>query len=130
MIFGNAQSKSNIAKIFSLLADEENYPVYIHCNAGADRTGTIYTLIHGILGVSEEDATRDFELTSFSTMGTRLRDEVQQNDNMNYVAYGKFMNTLKEFSPSGDFNEGVENYVKSLGVTDEEISAIRNILLN
>ena len=57
-------SKNQIKEIFDLLADESNYPVYFHCNAGADRTGTIAFLLNGLLGVSERDITKDFELTS------------------------------------------------------------------
>lgn len=63
LIFNDARSKANIKNIFQTLAKEENYPVYVHCNAGADRTGTICGLIELLLGVSEEDVTRDFELT-------------------------------------------------------------------
>ena len=67
---GNAVRNENAMRrslkgIFEVLADESNYPVYIHCNAGADRTGTVAFLINGLLGVSEADLIRDFELTSF-----------------------------------------------------------------
>ena len=41
-------------------------PVYFHCGAGADRTGTAAIMLEAILGVSESDISKDFELTSFS----------------------------------------------------------------
>lgn len=39
---------------------------YIHCAAGADRTGQAAFLLLGLLGVSPVDLARDYELTSFS----------------------------------------------------------------
>lgn len=42
-------------------------PVAIHCKSGADRTGAVLGLIEGLLGVSEGDVARDYELTSIST---------------------------------------------------------------
>ncbi len=42
-------------------------PVAIHCKSGADRTGAIMGVIEGLLGVSEGDVARDYELTSIST---------------------------------------------------------------
>ncbi|MGN1076754.1 MAG: tyrosine-protein phosphatase, partial [Candidatus Enteromonas sp.] len=52
----------SLRDIFAVLSDESNYPVYFHCNAGADRTGTLAFLIEGLLGVSYADTIRDFEL--------------------------------------------------------------------
>ncbi len=57
---------SNYKLIFNYLSDKSNYPIYTNCQAGADRTGTYAFLINGLLGVSYEDLTRDFELTSFA----------------------------------------------------------------
>lgn len=62
----NAKYSAGIKNIFEILANEENYPVYIHCDNGADETGTIAFLINALLGVSESDLIRDFELSSFS----------------------------------------------------------------
>lgn len=42
-------------------------PVAIHCKSGADRTGAVLGVIEGLLGVSEGDVARDYELTSIST---------------------------------------------------------------
>ena len=131
MIFNHSESQKNITNIFQTLAKEESYPLYLHCNAGADRTGTICALIECLLGVSEEDATKDFELTSFSPFGKRTRVYVQQNDSGNYIAWGKFLETLRSFDDSENRNltTATEKYLLSLGVTRSEINSIRSILL-
>ena len=40
-------------------------PVFYHCQNGADRTGTIGLLIGALLGMSESDLAKDYELTTF-----------------------------------------------------------------
>ena len=135
-------SAESIKTIFSALADKSNYPVYFHCNAGADRTGTLAFLIEAVLGASEADMIKDFELTSFSTYGARYRGEIEngrfingimQDDSGNFVAFGYFLERMKAvYGGEGEsLNQAVVNYLKTVcGVTDEEISAIRSILTN
>ena len=52
----------------------EGKVVYFHCAGGADRTGTLAFLIEALLGVSESDLSKDYELTTFAGTNTRLRD--------------------------------------------------------
>lgn len=40
-------------------------PVYFHCTAGADRTGTFACVVEGLLGMSQSDIDKDYELTTF-----------------------------------------------------------------
>lgn len=40
-------------------------PVYLHCTAGADRTGTLACVLEGLLGMSQSDIDKDYELTTF-----------------------------------------------------------------
>ena len=40
-------------------------PVFYHCQNGADRTGTIGLLIGALLGMSDGDLAKDYELTTF-----------------------------------------------------------------
>ena len=40
-------------------------PVFFHCQNGADRTGTMGLLIGALLGMSESDLAKDYELTTF-----------------------------------------------------------------
>lgn len=116
----DANYKNAIKGLFELLADESNYPVYFHCNAGADRTGTLALLINGLLGVDEQSLIKDYELTTFSRYGRRLRSGVaedgksftssgiMQNDGGNYVAMGLFIDALKaNYTVNGTINEAV-----------------------
>ena len=52
----------------------EGKAVYFHCAGGADRTGTLAFLIEAIVGVSENDLSKDYELTTFGPSNTRLRN--------------------------------------------------------
>ncbi len=130
----------SIKEIFHILADEKNYPVYIHCNAGADRTGTIAYLINGVLGVSYEDLTRDFEITSFSQGGRRWRSDmvngvfddtgVMQDDQENYVAWGKMHQMMEEGYGSGSLQKTIETYLTDVcDVPQEDIDSLRSIML-
>ena len=47
--------------------------VYIHCTHGSDRTGTLVYLAEALLGVSNEDRDRDFDLTALSGRADRTR---------------------------------------------------------
>ena len=51
----------------------EGKVIYFHCIGGADRTGTLAFLIEALLGVSEEDLSKDYELTNFYSK--RLRND-------------------------------------------------------
>lgn len=42
-------------------------PVAYHCRSGADRTGGLGLLIGGLLGMSDSDLQKDYELTTLST---------------------------------------------------------------
>ena len=146
---GNAVRNENAMRrslkgIFEVLADERNYPVYIHCNAGADRTGTVAFLINGLLGVSEADLIRDYELTSFSSVsGLRYRSEIKngdfteigvmKNDYDNFVAFGALMNAIKNNygAEGGTLSYAIENFLTDyVGVSHEDIESLKRIMIS
>ena len=115
-IFSDA-GKATIRKIFSDLAKPEAYPVYLHCTYGCDRTGTISMLLEGLLGVSAEDALRDYEMSAlFLSHVTR-----------EYYG-GTFLNQLLALE-GATFQQKVEGYLLSAGVTAEEIATLKSIFL-
>ena len=131
-----------IKGVFETIANPSNLPVYIHCTAGADRTGTICYLINGVLGVEYEDLAQDFELTSFSEQGRRWRSSVKnwafesegimQNDEKNFIAFGQMHSLMmKWYAPNGEtLQTAVESYLTSVcGISMDTINAVRENLL-
>ncbi|MBQ8051551.1 MAG: tyrosine-protein phosphatase [Bacteroidaceae bacterium] len=47
--------------------------VYFHCIWGADRTGATAFLLEGLLGLTYDQMYKDYELTSFSIAGSRVK---------------------------------------------------------
>ena len=145
VIKGNPEVfKASYKRVFELLADKNNYPFYAHCNAGADRTGTYAFIVNGVLGVSYEDLTRDFELTSFSESGKRWRgtgagntftenDLVMQEDENNTVAWGRLHKKMMEYAKENGcttLQESIEYWLTSyIGVPKEHIDSFRSIVL-
>ncbi len=128
--------------IFSFLAKEENYPVYMHCNAGADRTGTLSYLINGLLGVPLEDLVRDYELTSFSSYGIRWRGSIEegkltspvmQDDEINYVAFYQMHQYIMEtYGENGSLplSQAIEHYlVDGLQIPQTDVDSLKQIML-
>ncbi len=110
---GNTEA---IRKVFSDLANKNNYPMYLHCTYGRDRTGTVCYLLEGLLGVSDYDLRKDYELTMLYDGSDRL-DE--------FISFTTLVNTLE----GANTQEKIEGYLLSIGVTEQEIANIREIFL-
>ena len=109
----------SVRKIFSDLAKPENYPMYLHCTWGKDRTGTIVFLLQGVLNVSEADMMREFLLSAY------IHDEMIEDKAMEPVISG-----LMQYK-GGTLQEKIVTYLtEDVGVTTEEIAAIREIFLS
>ncbi len=112
----DAGSQPNIRKIFAELANPNNYPIYLHCTHGLDRTGTICYLLEAVLGMSEKELLRDYELSAM------------YHKTVNTTEMATMISNLKKFE--GDtIQKKVENYLLSIGVTSKEISDIKEIFL-
>ena len=141
-VYYDARSTESIQEIFAVLGREESYPLVFHCNAGADRTGTLAFLINGLLGVSLEDLTRDYELTSFGGH-TRWRSDITADntfadygimleESSNYIAFNQMYQVLMEnyATADGTLASAIENYlVNACHVDQQDIDAVKKIML-
>ena len=137
--------------VFKAFADERNYPILYHCQIGRDRTGTVSMLLLALLGASEKDIYLDYEASFYSRMccwdstETSDKDGLEKclaqllsteidtananfpiNNSNNFYATVEW---LKIYSGNGTLKTGAEKLLKSIGVTDGEISSIRQNLL-
>ena len=123
-----------IRDIIGWLSQGKN--VCFHCVGGADRTGTLAFLIEALVGVSEGDLSKDYELTSFGGVNSRKRNDTAQT-NPNYI-FTWLINYLRQDQFGGtsvSINQNVENWAKTLHsqavapLTDEEIATLRRLLV-
>lgn len=115
--------KENLRAVFSALANPDNYPVYIHCQGGADRTGVLCFMINALLGVDTADLIHDYEFTTFSLYGTR------SVTTGGYIPYQDKIRELINRFDGESVKEKVENLLLYVGVTPEEIESIRKIMI-
>ena len=113
--WGRKQAK----RFLDVLLDPSKYPLAFHCSAGKDRTGTLAYILEAILGVDDDAKELDWCLLVLSTTDTQF----------NFTDYfDPFVAGFNDY-PGETVNERVVAYVKSIGVTDEQITAFRSAML-
>lgn len=115
-IFHNTEP---MQKIFTDLANADNYPIYLHCTHGKDRTGTVVFLLEAVLGVSEADLIREYEL---SALYFDMAKDLSTDDIYKVIEW------LEDFG--GDsLQENAKLYLLSIGITEEQIENLKTIYL-
>ena len=112
-----------------VFANADNFPVYVHCSLGRDRTGTICFLINALLGVGEQDLFRDYEISSMARTGKSKDSPTSEPSYMTGVVFQYLYDYIKNFQPQKTLQENAEAFMLSIGITESEISAIRKNML-
>lgn len=100
-------------------------PVYFHCIWGADRTGAFGLFLGSILGFTLDDLCKDFELTSFSKAGKRY---INGTSTYKYPMMDKIVYAQEHYE-GRTLQERIVALLKDVGVTDDDIMAIRSYML-
>lgn len=101
--------------------------IYMHCQGGCDRTGTLSFLLLGLLGVSESDLAKEYELSSFSDVGFgRLRTTTKEVDTYDYVG---MVEALKTYSGDTITDKFVSFATTGCGISTDTITSFRNLML-
>ncbi len=90
-----------------------------HCALGCDRCGAVSFLIEGLLGMSEIDLCRDFELSSFKSGYNRPRSHL-----------ASMLKFIKKYGPEDNLAKCFYKYWKSIGMTDEELQFFINFMID
>lgn len=120
--------RTNIGAVFNAVKHEE--PAYIHCQIGTDRTGTIYCILEGLLGVSQSDIDKDYELSNFYT-GSGNDATARRRNEADWIS---LINAIKAVPLVGGltdtFRNRVVSFVLSLGFTITEINDFRSAMID
>lgn len=84
-----------------------------HCAIGCDRCGTLSFLIEGLLGLSELDLCRDYELSTFSLSKNNKRQRSPLKSMISYI---------KTFGPDDDLAQCFFNYWLSIGMRKGDLN--------
>ena len=68
-------ARNTVIEVMEDIIEEKENPnvIYFHCRIGTDRTGTLAYILEGLLGVTQEDMLRDYELSYFFGLVNRHR---------------------------------------------------------
>lgn len=101
-------------------------PVYFHCTAGADRTGTLACMLEGLLGMSQSDIDKDYELTTFySGSGS---DAIARR--RNEADWKGLINAINAVSGETFRDKCVHFAVGTCGMTMADINAFRAAMID
>lgn len=103
----------------------KNRPLYFHCAGGADRTGTLALMIEAILGMSQSDIDKDYELTTFHS-GIGSDEEARRRNETEWTSLVSAFNSYSGMS----FRDKVVNWMLSLGITIDKINAFRAAMID
>lgn len=127
--YASIKSNADIKACARLMYDalKDGHGLYFHCVAGADRTGTMAFLFEGLLGVSEDNLAKEYELTSFSRDykgALRIRTRTNQ-----YHKYADMVNALKNNFTGATLQEKFNSWFLANGFTQSEIDWLIDNLL-
>ena len=107
------EGKAKVKEVFTDLANPDNYPIYMHCTHGIDRTGTVAFLLEAVLGVERQMLIYEYTL-SVGSYGNQI-----------VAVYNK----LNSSYSGANFMVKTENFLKDCGITQEQIDTLRAIYL-
>ena len=106
-------------RVLRVFLDRANYPIDFHCIGGADRTGTVATILHGILGLDDDEIWKDYQVTAW---------QGGVNDAKHLKWFADFVKSFDRFE-GATLSERIRKYVLWLGFTEADMQTIRDIML-
>ena len=107
------EGKAKINEVFTDLANPDNYPIYLHCTHGIDRTGTVCAILEALLGVDRQMIIYEYTL-SVGSYGNQIVS---------------VLNQLNSSYAGSSYMVKAENFLKDCGITQEQIDTLREIFL-
>lgn len=128
-----SHGKSRVAIAMRILMMEENFPVVIHCTHGKDRTGVIIMLLLLLCNVPTEAIEEDYAQSEGHLNHAKnkpdpdmqLENSFMRSSNITKSSPKTMAKTIQHLV---DQYGSTENYIREIGISDEEISVLRKKL--
>ena len=114
----HAVGAEDTRRVLRVFLDRSNYPIDFHCIGGADRTGTVATILHGILGLDDDEIWKDYQITAW---------QGGVNDAKHLGWFTKFVESFDKFE-GATLAARIQKYVLWLGFTEADMQTIRDIM--
>ena len=111
-----------VRKVFNVLGEPSNYPVFFHCRIGTDRTGLIALLSNALLGVELQDIFQDYLFSDFGCIG-----KVPTVGQANEDSIAEYVEELRAF-PGEKLQNKVYNFLLTAGVPKIKLDNMINFL--
>ena len=127
------RSQERYLGVFKAMLEHPDDCVFFNCTVGKDRTGTTAMLLLKLAGVSTEHILIDYKATAYN-----IRDDVEKlikfykergNDLDPDFLDSKPHHMEKAIKHIDDTYGSIENWMKKVGLSDDEIGQLRNKLL-
>ena len=119
--------KAGLAKGMEFFAANKG-PYLVHCREGKDRCGFVCAVLESLMGATADEIVADYMLTFYNYYG--VEPGTEQYD---AIAHGNIEKNLAgafgiEDIHTVDLAECAENYLRSIGLSDETITALKTNL--
>ena len=122
--FESADFREKLARGLRYLASNDG-PYYVHCLEGKDRTGFVVALLECLMGASYDEMIADYMTTFTNYYGIRP-DDPRYDYN---AQHGIVLSLKRSFGvddlKSTDLAAKTEEYLKGIGLTQDEVTAIK-----
>ena len=124
----SARTVAVLKKMMACVA--ANKPCYFHCMSGADRTATIAYILLSLLGVSQSDKDKEYELTAFSDEADGKRFRSSNYNVTNGNGWYPLIKYFRDTYTGENDNEKVVAWAVANGITSAEINAFRAAMIS
>lgn len=117
--------QDNIKKVFTLFLSHLSDTILFHCSAGKDRTGVIAALLLDLAGCHPYDIVKDYS-ESFENNQPIYNEllKLASSENQHYLLSDPLY-MLKMLDHLSEVYGSAQNYLKEIGLTEEEIQLLQ-----
>jgi protein-tyrosine phosphatase len=129
------ERQAQVHAVFSVLAAADGMPAVVHCTAGKDRTGVIVALLLRLAEVPTSTVIEDYVLTA-TYLGEPFMEETRQRAlkrGYTWEQYYPLVTCLPTYMQvtldylDGTYG-GAEAYLRHIGLSESQLSHLRNTL--